>query len=247
MIPSRRRLKEVARRVAFVVVGARAGSVSARILVGVSESAPRPRRPALSPDLIAAMGDAFAGEPVSRAELASATAAAVVSAGRAADPVAVSGSRTAPEQFLTLADRIGLETLAELWRGSEPGSLPGSLWAVYLLRAWCRDHADEVVRLWRAGRPYAPADEVVAGVADDADPRAMLALADAVLAGAYRGDFAVALERAAAFFRVVATGRRELAPPGLEGEEGRNRADRNERAADGLATAALRWREGVLT
>ena len=114
-----------------------------------------------------------------------------------------------PSQFLTLADRIGLETLAELWRGSAPGSLPGSLWALYLLRTWCRDNADEVARLWRAGRPYAPADEVVAGVADDADPAAMVALADAVLAGAYRGDFAVALERAAAFFRVVATGRRE--------------------------------------
>lgn len=226
-------------------------AVVARILVGVSESASRPRRPALSAELIASLSDTISGEPFSRAELASATAAAVVSAGRAADPVADAarppGRATAPEQFLTLADRIGLETLAELWRGSEPGSLPGSLWALYLLRAWCRDHADEVVQLWRAGRPYAPADEVVAGVAEDADPGAMLALADAVLTGAYRGDFAVALERAAAFFRVVAAGRRELAAPGSEGAEGRDRADRNERAADGLATAALRWREGVLS
>lgn len=216
----------------------------------MSESAPRPRRPALSADLIASLGDAISGEPVSRAELASATAAAVVSAGRAAEPAADAntvGNVPGPEQFLTLADRIGLETLAELWRGSEPGSLPGSLWAVYLLRAWCRDHAEEVVRLWRAGRPYAPADEVVAGVADDADPGAMLALADAILAGAYRGDFAVALERAAAFFRVVATGRRELAAAGADGDEGRDRADRNDRAADGLASAALRWRAGVLT
>jgi hypothetical protein len=207
----------------------------------VSDSAPRPRRPALSADLIASLGSAISAEATSRAELASATAAAVVSAGRAAEASAT------PEPFLTLADRIGLETLAELWRGSDPGSLPGSLWTLYLLRTWCRDNADEVARLWRAGRPYAPADEVVAGVADDADPAAMAALADAVLAGAYRGDFAVALERAAAFFRVVATGRRESAGPGAEGDEGRDRAERNERAADGLATAALRWREGVLT
>lgn len=210
----------------------------------MSEPAPRPRRPALSADLIASLGSASSGEPTSQAELASATAAAVVSAGRAAE---VSASAEGPEPFLTLADRIGLETLAELWRGSEPGSLPGSLWTLYLLRTWCRDNADEVARLWRAGRPYAPADEVVAGVADDADPPAMVTLADAVLAGAYRGDFAVALERAAAFFRVVATGRRELAALGADGDEGRDRADRNDRAADGLATAALRWREGVLT
>jgi hypothetical protein len=214
-----------------------------RILIHVNEPVPRPRRPALSADLIASLGNAYSGEPVSRAELASATAAAVVSAGRAAEP---SSTAPGPDSFLTLADRIGLETLAELWRGSDPGSLPGALWAVYLLRTWCRDNADEVARLWRAGRPYAPADEVVAGVADDADPAAMVALADAVLAGAYRGDFAVALERAAAFFRVVATGRRELAAPDADGDEARERADRNDRAADGLATAALRWREGVL-
>ena len=210
----------------------------------MSEPAPRPRRPALSADLIASLGSAISGEPVSRADLASATAAAVVSAGRSAE---LSSPGEGPEPFLTLADRIGLETLAELWRGSEPASLPGSLWTLYLLRTWCRDNADEVARLWRAGRPYAPADEVVAGVADDADPAAMVGLADAILAGAYRGDFAVALERAAAFFRVVATGRRELAPLGADGDEGRDRAERNERAADGLATAALRWREGVLT
>ncbi len=210
----------------------------------MSESAPRPRRPALSADLIASLGSAVSAEPASRAELASATAAAVVSAGRSAE---LSATGDGPEPFLTLADRIGLDTLAELWRGSEPASLPGSLWTLYLLRTWCRDNADEVARLWRAGRPYAPADEVVAGVADDADPAAMVALADAILAGAYRGDFAVALERAAAFFRVVATGRRELAALGADGDEGRDRAERNDRAADGLATAALRWREGVLT
>ena len=184
------------------------------------------------------MAESGAGEPFSRAEMAQATAAAVVAAGRDAD-----GSR---DRFVTLADQVGLDTMAELWRDAEPGTLPGSLWAVYLLRTWCRADAEEAARLWRAGRPYAPADEVVAGVADDGDPGAVSAVADAVLAGAYGGDFAVALERAAAFFRVVAAGRRELARDGAEGAADRDRADRNDRAADGLASAALRWREGVL-
>ena len=217
----------------------------ARTLIVVTRPEPRPRRPALSADLIASLADVVTGEPVSRAELASATAAAVVSAGRSAQVAPDSQGPSDP--FVTLADRVGLDTMAELWRNSEPGSLPGSLWAVYLLRTWCRDSADEVARLWRAGRPYAPADEVVAGVSDDADPVAVVALADAVLAGAYQGDFAVALERAAAFFRVIATGRRELADAGDEGDEDRRRAERNDRAADGLAAAALRWREGVLS
>lgn len=164
------------------------------------------------------------------------TAAAVITHGRA------SGA----EGLVDLADRVGLDTLAELWRTEQPSSLAGALWALYLLRRWTQTNGDEVTRLWRAGRPYAPADEVVAGVADAADPAAMAELADAVLRGAYHGDFDVALERAAAFFRVIATGRRDTAEAGPEGERDRRLADRNDETADGLALAALRWREDPL-
>jgi hypothetical protein len=145
-----------------------------------------------------------------------------------------------------LADRVGLDTLAELWRDEEPSSLPGALWALYLLRRWCRGNGEEVTRLWRAGRAYAPADEVVAGVADEADPAAIVALADAVLTGAYAGDFAVALERAAAFFRVIAAGRRDSAADGPDGDRERSLADRNTEVAAGLAKAASTWREHPL-
>ena len=196
-------------------------------------------RPSLRADLTSLLDEKQQGEPFSRSELAAATAAAVVDAGRGSP-----GSSSA--RFVTLADEIGLDTLAELWRTAEQGSLARSLWAVYLLRTWCRSDPEQVARLWRAGRGYAPADEVVAGVADDADPRAVEALADAVLERAYRGDLAVALERAAAFFRVIAVGRRELAGDGDDGRADRERADRNEVAADGLATAAQRWRAGTL-
>jgi hypothetical protein len=74
-----------------------------------------------------------------------------------------------------------------------------------------------------------------------------------VLTGAYRGDFDVALERAAAFFRVIAVGRRELALAGepagttADGAEADlDRADRNERCADALHRAAAAWRAGTL-
>jgi len=174
-------------------------------------------------------------DPFARAELAAATAAAVITHGR-------SGGGS----MVDLADRVGLDTLAELWRTEQPSSLPGALWALYLLRRWCQGNGDEVTRLWRAGRPYAPADEVVAGVAEDADPAAMAQLADAVLRGAYHGDFAVALERAAAFFRVIASGRRESAGPDADGDRERRLADRNDEVADGLALAADRWRESPL-
>lgn len=195
----------------------------------------RPHRPIRRPDLAA-----FAGseefEPFERAELAAATAAAVITHGRSSES----------ESLVDLADRVGLDTLAELWRHEQPSSLPGALWALYLLRRWCQGNGAELTRLWRAGRPYAPADEVVAGVSEDADPAAIGALADAVLHGAYQGEFDVALERAAAFFRVIASGRRETAGPDPEGERERELADRNDEVADGLTLAAQSWRKNPL-
>lgn len=198
-------------------------------------AADRPHRPIRRPDLADLTGS-VEFEPFARAELAAATAAAVITHGRSG------GS----ESLVDLADRVGLDTLAELWRQEQPSSLPGALWALYLLRRWCQSNGGEVTRLWRAGRPYAPADEVVAGVAEDADPTAIEALADAVLRGAYLGDFDVALERAAAFFRVIAAGRRESADDGPEGERERRLAERNDEVADGLTVAALNWRKNPL-
>ena len=195
----------------------------------------RPHRPVRLPDLTA-LSEAATDEPFARTELAAATAAAVITQGRS------SGSTS----MIDLADRVGLDTLAELWRDEEPSSLPGALWALYLLRRWCHSNGAEVARLWRAGRPYAPAEEVVAGVTDDPDPEAMAALADTVLSGAYAGDFAVALERAASFFRVVAEGRRQLAEGRVEEEHQRMLASRNDDVANGLSLAARNWRASPL-
>ncbi len=196
----------------------------------------RPHRPIRKADLTTIADAVSAVEPFARTELAQVTALAVITQGR-------SGQGDA---LLDLADRVGLDTLAELWRDEAPSTLPGALWALYLLRRWCQGSGEEVTRLWRAGRLYAPADEVVAGVADDADPQALSTVADTILRGAYGGDFAVALERAAAFFRVIATGRRELAGEGPEAERERALALRNDDVADGLSQAAALWRKEPL-
>jgi hypothetical protein len=176
--------------------------------------------------------DAGHGDPYARLELAHATAAAVVEAGRAEH-----GQPT--EQFIRLVDEVGLDTLSELWRDAAADSLPGALWALYLLQTWCDRQGEAVSRAYRAGRVYAPVDEVVAGVPDDVTPEAVQQLADAVLTGAYEGDFDVALERAAAFFRVVATGREELG-------EDTELAARNLDTALALQRAAAGWRAGTL-
>jgi len=197
----------------------------------------RPHRPALYGDLTALIDAAGGTAAGSRDELAAATAAVVVQAGR----TDVDG-----ERFVALADRIGLETLAALWRDADPVSLPGALWALYALRQWCQTNPEEVARLWRAGEHLASADAVVAGLPDYADVDAVRRVADSVLSGAYRGDFGVALERAAALFRVVASGRRDLATPDEVGRLELDRAQRNERVAADLGSAAARWRAGTL-
>jgi hypothetical protein len=209
----------------------------------------RAHRPVPLPDLTALIDAAGGSAALSRAEIASATAAAVVHAARQDSPVTGQAPTPAEEplvdRFVGLADLVGLETLASLWCDAEPTTLPGALWALYLLRQWCRTKSADVVRLWRAGEAYAPADTVVAGVGEYADADAVVRFGDAALAGAYRGDLAVALERAAAFFRVVAAGRRQALDSDIDGDESRL-ADRNDRAAADLAAAAARWRSGTL-
>ncbi len=196
------------------------------------DPAERHKRPLLAADVERLARDAGHGDPYARLELAHATAAVVVEAGR--------GQHGQPTgHLLRLVDEVGLDTLSELWRDAAADSLPGALWALYLMQTWCSRQGEAVARAYRAGRAYAPVDEVVAGVLDDAGPLAVQQLADAVLTGAYEGDFDVALERAAAFFRVVATGREQLG-------EDTELAARNLDTALALQRAAAGWRAGTL-
>jgi hypothetical protein len=226
-------------------------------VAAVPDEPPRPHRPVPLADLAALVdGLSTAAGADSRAEVAAATAALVVAAGRG--ELADSGEHT--DRLVSLSELVGMDVLAALWRDSDPVSLPGALWVLYVLREWCSTRSFEVARLWRAGEPYAPADAVVAGVGAFGDADDLQRLADAVLAGAYGGDFGVALERAAAFFRVIAAGRRQDfdAADGHDDEhnpdigerdgglDNAQLADRNERTAADLSTAARAWRAGTL-
>jgi hypothetical protein len=202
-------------------------------------SQPRPHRPAVRADLTALIDEATGGSPANPGEVAAATAAAVLGMARGDGGVD-------PEVLLSLADRVGLDTLAELWRDSDPVSLPGALWALYLLRQWCHGNGEELARLWRLGEPVAAADAVVAGVGEYASAEDIARLADAVLTGAFRGDFAVALERAAAVFRVVASGRREQTVADADSAAEAERATRNDLTAANLIRCAALWRRGAL-
>ena len=97
---------------------------------------------------------------------------------------------------ITLADVVGLDTLAALWSDADPVSLPGALWSLYLFREWCQGQPDAVCRLWRAGAPRAAVDAVIAGCAADADEQDVRRTVDDILAGICESDAALALDRA---------------------------------------------------
>jgi len=122
-----------------------------------------------------------------------------------------SGDPELAERVLHLADTEGIETIAEVWSGSPADSLAGCLWRLFLLRSWVHADPAGVAREYDAGMTRAPVARVVAGVADPPGPDELRAMVDEVLRGIVASDFADVLFRAAAFARVVATGRAGLA------------------------------------
>jgi hypothetical protein len=144
------------------------------------------------------------GDPVKLAEAADRAAVLLVRGARASDDCEVA------ERILHLADTEGIETIAEAWADSPAESVAGCLWRLYLLRSWVYADPVGVARQFEAGRARAAVDDVVAGVADPPGPEELRAMVDQVLRGIAGGDFADVLLRAAAFARVVATGRAEL-------------------------------------
>ncbi len=116
------------------------------------------------------------------------------------------------ERLLHLADTEGIEAIAEAWSGSPADSLAGCLWRLYLLRSWVYADPVGVAREFEAGS-RAEVARVVAGVAEPPGPEELKAMVDQVLRGIAGSEFADVLFRAAAFARVVATGRAGLPDP----------------------------------
>src|SRR6476620_5712720 len=146
-------------------------------------------------------------DPALISEAADRAATLLVRGAREADDAEVA------DRLLHLADTEGIETIAQVWSGSPADSLAGCLWRLYLLRAWVHAAPAAVAREYEAGRARAQVARVVAGVADPPGPEQLKTMADEVLRGIAGGDFADVLLRAAAFARVVATGRASLSGP----------------------------------
>ncbi len=202
----------------------------------MSDEPKPPRRPLL---FTAAAIEAHGGghDPLKEIEAAHETAAVLVHAGRSShDPVLTA-------RLVALVEELGLATVADLWAHRPARSLPGALWRLYVLREWVRRSPEEASADYSAGIRFTDVDHLVAGAAYPAGPQEVMEAADAILAGVFEGDLAVALDRAAAFCRVVAAGRGER----TEGEVAAERAAQLLLTADDLAAAASLWRHDDLS
>lgn len=163
---------------------------------------PRPHRPALRAVLPEELTPLSADpavdfhDAIARAE---ATARAVVAAGHE--------GTVDVERLVALGDELGLDELAGMWSRAEPGTLPAALFALYVLRAWCRQRPNAAARLVSAGRVHADVAAAVAGLPAHADGPDVVGVCDDLLRGALARDLPTSLSRAAALCRVLAAGR----------------------------------------
>ncbi len=183
--------------------------------------------------------------PAEVTEVAHQSAAVVLGVGRdAADPEITA-------RLVGLVDELGLDTIAELWSVMPARTLPGALWRLYALREWVTRSPAQASREYAAGMRHTHLNHVVAGAAEPPGPKELRDLVDDILRRVYRGDLAVALERAGAFCRVVSAGRAELANDTDVDDPERGRAETLQAAtllgtADDLDGAAADWRRGSL-
>ncbi|WP_104109886.1 MULTISPECIES: hypothetical protein [unclassified Arthrobacter] len=209
-----------------------------------ASQAPRPHKPVpFSP----ADFENYAGgiDPARVSEAAHLAARALVHGGRESNDPDVT------KRLVKLADKQGLEAIAELWAASPARSLPGALWRLYALRAATLQDPEGISVFFRAGQQRAQAANAVAGVAEPPGAEEITIMANAILSGAFDGDFDMALDRSAAFCRVVALGQAIIATEreAAHGEHASvltKKAHQLVRTAEDLEGAAKAWRNGEL-
>ncbi|GAA1439651.1 DNA-directed RNA polymerase subunit beta [Leifsonia poae] len=194
------------------------------------------------------MFEAFMGgeDPAQISRVAHETAHALLNRVRA-DPDA-----QIVDRLVEFTDAHGIDAIAELWSRSNARSLPGALWRIYLLRLLIRQDPVGTAFFFQRGSEIVPTiDPVVAGASTPTGPDEITDLADRILRGLFEGDFAVALDRAAAFCRVTAAGCASVADDQdatapERASELTTRALRFTRTAEELTSCARLWRHESL-
>jgi len=182
-------------------------------------------------------------DPADLSAIAHATASVLLSTARSAEDALVRDS------LVRFADEHGLDTLAELWSQAHPLSLPGALWRLYLVRAVIQHNPGDAAELFQRGVEGLPTiDPIVAGAPDPLNAADFSRVLDDILRGAFEGDLAHALERAAAIATAVSAGAISLALADNEGAPYlTSRSLRWSVIAEELGKCAARARKGTLS
>lgn len=155
-------------------------------------------------------------------------------------------------KVISVADGEGIEDIAELWAGSHARSLAGVLWRLYLIRRFVTGNPAGSAELFSIGMTQADTiDPVIVGVRDPVSPETVSELCDKILRGAFTGDFAAALERAASTCQIFATGAASLADDRDQHDDEHayeltRRALRFDEMSRDLQAGARYWREGTI-
>lgn len=184
-------------------------------------------------------------DPARISEAAHLSAQAFVRKGIANDDPEVS------HRLVQVAETEGLEVLAELWSEAPARSLPGALWRLYAIRTATLNNSETMSARFRAGAQRAEVERLVAGVAEPPTAEELKKMATSILSGAFDGDFAHALERTAAYCRVLGLGMAEHADAADLVNETRGtkltaRAQSMVNTAEDLEACAKLWRQDLL-
>ena len=133
------------------------------------------------------------------------------------------------DRLNAFVDREGLDTLAELWSGADPVSLPRALYRLFQIREQVIAHSYEVSQLMTIGiESLHTIDPYVVGAEVPVTAESVFAIIDQILAGSFGGDLAHELDRAASLSKLVSAG--VLAW-----------SERNEGDEHALALNSLKW------
>lgn len=140
-------------------------------------------------------------DPALTLQLAHDTASALVARVRDSD------SADVLRRVLDYTRDNGVGEIAELWAAAPAHSLPGALWRLYVVHASIISDPEIAAHAYQRGVDELDTiDEVVAGARQPTGPDDIRDLADEILGGAFTGDLADALDRAAAYCRIEAHG-----------------------------------------
>ncbi|MGO1538064.1 MAG: hypothetical protein ACTHZ9_00295 [Leucobacter sp.] len=160
--------------------------------------------------------------------------------------------RDVVERVVGLASTEGIDDIAELWADASHHSLAGQLWRLYLLRRVAAAGPEATAVIFRRGTEEAVTiDPVVAGAVEPVTPDTIVDLCDTILRGAYTGDLAAALDRAASYCKLMSLGSASLADDRDSFDEEHaaqltRRSLRYSVMAGELHSGARRWRDGTI-